>query len=133
MEPSPVHLADDYTRTFGSGRRCRIRVYLPEACEDSAVVLLSVAVGDGDEAGEPHEIQALAMELTASYGFVMPPIWVEHCEDQLSAGEDLFNLIRPGVVRVGADGEQSRLPHSSGASRQQIDRQMVEDLIGQQI
>ena len=134
-----MYLATDYIHRYrgiiGARSRCRIRLYLPQEDQDSAVVICSELP---DNSGTPvvNAAEQIAAEIIQHFRLPSPPVWIEHRpqEEASNEYEEAFDLVIfahhevKDTLRGGILHEEIGQPTRKG-----LDRASVELLVGQEV
>jgi hypothetical protein len=130
-----MYLATDYIHPYendaGVVFRCRIRLYLPYAGTDAAVVICS-ELPDAPGTSATGTAEQLAAEVISHFKLPSPPVWIEHRPPETKDGEkEIFDLVTFDYYEVRMTLRGDILRKEIGpASRKPLDRQTVETLVG---
>ena len=127
-----MHFASDYIHPTPRGRRCRVRIYLPEEEQDAPVVICSELPNNGGTS-VTYAAEQLAAEVISSHRLPTPLVWVEHWPKQaMDSEEETFELVVFSSYKV-----EERAPYLGetrawigDATWKRLDRATVEVLVG---
>ena len=135
-----MYLAADYIHPYrgiiGARSRCRIRLYLPQEDQDSAVVICSELP---DTSGTPviNAAEQIAAEIIQHFRLPSPPVWIEYYpqeKESANGQEETFDLVTfthhevKDTLRGGLLHQEIGQP-----TRKRLDRTSVELLVGQEV
>lgn len=132
-----MNLVHDYVAPTPAGGQCRIRLYIPEESEDSAVVICTEPAEGTGGMSITNCAEVLAAKVMEANRLQRNPIWLEHYEDGARGTEEdpeTFNLVTfasyvPSSF-VGPQGSGKRIGKPSWEA---LDRATVEALIGSEL
>ena len=114
-----VHLASDYIHSTPRGRKCHIRIYLPQDERDAPVVICSEVPGN-EGSSVTYSAHQIAAEVIR-YHRLSKPVWIEHYPKEATDTQ------RPpscgGVLELRGEGEGTL----SGGDETHLKRAGLED------
>lgn len=134
-----MNLVHDYVAPTPAGGQCRIRLYIPEESEDSAVVICTEPTEGTGGMSITNCAEVLAAKVMESNRLQRNPVWIEHYEDgarggtpsRTKEGHETFDLVNFASYEarefVSVNGPEKRIGKPSWKA---LDRETVEALIG---
>jgi hypothetical protein len=133
-----MYLASDYIHPYkdagGRPARCRVRIYLPEDVHDAPVVICS-ELPNNPGGSITNSAEAIAAGVIRANELHTPPVWIEHCPEEIAEGLETFDLVVFSNYKVEETAPYLGETRAwiGDATWKPLDRASVEALVGAKV